>query len=272
MQLYNEISSAVFDALYAPFGHEYPAFDLLLWPVVMGVVALVVFKFVSNQTAIARVKKQISMHLIEIRLFSHDLLQVFKSTFSIIGKNSMYVGHNLLPMIVMLPPMGALMVQLVTHYGYAPSPVGAVELLQLKLDPTATQLADGVTLKLPAGVSLDAPVVRSADGQVYWRLRADQAGDHVLEITVDGEVFEKGWAVGGGPRKIPVKRLRGAEALLYPSERPIPSSAPVISIELETQTRPLAYFPDGEGGILLWSFGVSILAALALKPVFGVTF
>ncbi len=272
MQLYNEISSAIFDALYAPFGHEYPAFDLLLWPVVMGVVALVVFKYVSNQSAIARVKKQISMHLIEIRLFSHDIAQVLKSTFLIVAKNSIYVGHNLLPMIVMLPPMGALMVQLVTHYGYAPSPVGAVELLHLQLDPASAQLARDVSLKLPAGVSLDAPMVRSADGQVYWRVRADQPGDHVFQIEVDGEVFEKGWAVGGGPRKIPVKRLRSAEALLYPSEPAIGSGAPVVSIELDTKTRPLAFFPDGEEGILLWSFGVSILAALALKPVFGVTF
>ena len=34
----------------------------------------------------------------------------------------------------------------------------------------------------------------------------------------------------------------------------------------------LDFFPDGEGGILLWSFGISIVAALALKPVMGVTF
>jgi len=272
MQLYNQISSAIFDALYAPFGHEYPAFDLLLWPVVMGVVALVVFKYVSNQKAIARVKKQISMHLIEIRLFSHDLVQVLKSTCMIIGKNSVYVGHNLLPMVVMLPPMGALMVQLVTNYGYAPSPIGAVELLRLELDPESSGLASGVSLKLPAGVSLDAPMVRSADGQVYWRVRADEPGDHVFQITVGGEVYEKGWAVGGGPRKIPVKRLRSAEALLYPAEAAIPSSAPIVSIEMQTPVRSLAYFPDGEGGILLWSFAVSILAALALKPVFGVTF
>jgi hypothetical protein len=272
MQLYNDISSAIFDALYAPFGHEYPAFDLLLWPALMGVVALVAFKYVSNQSAIARVKKQISMHLIEIRLFSHDIAQVLKSSFLIVGKNSIYVGHNLLPMIVMLPPMGALMVQLVTNYGYAPSPVGSVELLHLQLDPAETQLAADVSLKLPAGVSLDAPMVRTADGQVYWRVRADQPGDHVFQITVGGKVFEKGWAVGGAPRKVPVKRLRSAEALLYPGEPAIGSGEPVVSIELETKSRPLAFFPDGEGGILLWSVGVSILAALALKPVFGVTF
>jgi len=272
MQLYNDISNSIFDVLYAPFGYGFPAFDLLVWPIVMGVVALVVFKYVSNQSAIARVKKQIAMHLLEIRLFSHDLVQVLKSTAMIIGKNTLYVGHNLLPMVVMLPPMGALMVQLVTHYGYSPSKVGSVELLNLKLDPASAQLAHDASLKLPAGVSLDAPVVRTADGQVYWRVRADQPGDHVFQIEVGDKTYEKGWAVGGDARKIPVKRLRSAEALLYPGEPAIPRDSPVESIELEPHTRRLAYFPDGESGILLWSFGVSILAALALKPVFGVTF
>lgn len=270
MQLYNRISSAIFDVLLAPFGHEFAAFDLLLWPVVMGVVALVVYKYVSNQAAIARVKRQISMHLLEIRLFSHDIAQVLKSTGSILFKNSIYLGHNLLPMVVMLAPMVALMVQLVSHYAYAPSEPGAVELLELELDPDAA--VGDVALTLPEGVSLDAPPVRSPDGKVFWRLRADQPGDHALSVRVDDEVFEKRWAVGGEPRKVPVKRLRGLEALLYPGEEAIPSGAPVLALELAPHTRELpALFPDGETGILLWSLALSLVAGVALKGVFGVT-
>ena len=36
-------------------------------------------------------------------------------------------------------------------------------------------------------------------------------------MTVGGEVLEKGWAVGGEPRKVPRSRLRSPEALLYPA-------------------------------------------------------
>jgi hypothetical protein len=270
MQLYNRISSAIFDVLLAPFGHQYAAFDLLVWPVVMGVVALVVYKYVSNQAAIARVKRQISMHLLEIRLFSHDIGQVLKSTGAILGKNSIYIGHNLMPMVVMLVPMVGLMVQLVSHYAYAPSDAGAVELLRVRLDPEAG--AGEVSLSLPEGVSLDAPQVTTADGQVFWRLRAEQTGDHVLQVRIDGETFDKVWAVGGEPRKVPVKRLRGLEALLYPGEPVIPADAPLLSLELESHTRELPMlFPEGESGILLWSLVVSLAAGVALKGVFGVT-
>jgi hypothetical protein len=253
MQAYNDISSAIFDVLMAPFGHGFAGFDLVFWPIVMGIGALQVYKYVSNQSAIARVKRQISMHLLEIRLFKHDIVQVLKSTGTILAKNMLYLGHNLLPLAVMIAPMVALMVQLVAHYAYAPSPPGSVELLRLP------------------GVKLDAPAVRTADGQVFWRLRAEEVGDHVLKIKLDGETFEKGWAVGGDPRKIPLKRLRSWEALLYPGEAAIPSVSPVLSLELDMHIRPLRYFPEGEFGILMWSLILSLVAGFALKSFFGVT-
>jgi hypothetical protein len=271
METYNHISSAIFDVLMAPFGHDHPAFDLLVWPLVMGIAALQVYKYVSNQDAIARVKGQISMRLLEIRLFSHDIGQVLKSTGSILVKNAIYIGHNLLPLAVMIVPMVALMVQLVAHYAYEPSPVGAVEMLHVKLDPATGPSPPAVKLTLPEGVSLDAPMVRTEDGQVYWRLRADQPGDHVLQLAVGDQRFDKHWAVGGPPRKIPVKRLRGLEAALYPGEEALASTAPILSIELAPHTRPLAWFPDGEFGILMWAMVFSLVAGFALKGFFGVT-
>jgi len=271
MQTYNHIASAVFDFLLAPFGHEFALFDLILWPVLMGIGALQVYKYTSNQDAIARVKRQISMHLLEIRLFRDDITQVLVSTFKIIAKNMIYIAHNLTPMAVMLIPMVALMVQLVAHYAYEPSKPGSVELLHLQMDPNTAASPLDVSLELPEGTSLDAPPVRTADDQVFWRVRADRPGDHVLKVRVGDETYEKGWAVGGGPRKIPVKRLRSWEALLYPGEAAIPSGSPVKALELGMHTRPLAWVWDGELGILMWAMVLSLVAGVALKDFFGVT-
>jgi len=77
--------------------------------------------------------------------------------------------------------------------------------------------------------------------------------------------------VGGGARKVPVKRLRSWEALLYPGESAIPSGAPVLSLELNAKTRRLDYLPEGELGILIWTMVLSLAAGVALKGVFGVT-
>jgi len=271
MQTYNDIANAIFDFLLAPFGHEIALFDLIVWPLLMGVGALQVYKYTSNQTAIASVKRQISMHLLEIRLFRDDIAQVLVSTIKIVLKNVIYIAHNLRPMAVMTIPMVGLMVQLVAHYAYEPAQPGSVELLHLKLDPNAAVSTRDVSLELPDGTSLDAPAVRTADGQVFWRVRADRPGDHVFKIRVGDEIYEKGWAVGGPARKIPVKRLRSWEALLYPGEDAIPSGAPVLSLELEMHTRPLDFVWDGEFGILMWAMVLSLVAGVALKDFFDVT-
>lgn len=271
MQTFNRISSAIFDVLLAPFGHGFPAFDLLVWPALMGVVAILVIKRVSNQKALTRVKSQISMRLLEIRLFSHDILQVLRSTGMIVLKNFLYLGNHMLPMIVMIGPIMAIVVQLVAHYAYAPAPSGAVELLRVQLDPAAQVAPRSLTLEVPDGVSIDAPMVPTADGQVFWRLRADRDGDHVLAVNAGGERFEKRWAVGGEARKVPLKRLRGFEAFLFPGEEALPSDGPLRSMELGVHTRPLSPFPEGELGIVIWAMLLSLVAGFALKGLFGVT-
>jgi len=271
MQTTNRLLNAIFDPLLAPFGHVHPAFDLVVWPALMGVLAMAIYKAVSNQKSLARVKSQISMRLLEIRLFSHDILQVLRSTGMILLKNFVYLGNHMLPMVIMLGPFVVVLAQLVANYAYDPSPPGSVELLHVQLDPGAGVSPRDATLALPDGVVLDAPPVATADHQVFWRLRAEQPGDHVLRVAIAGAEYEKGWAVGGDARKVPLRRLRGVEAILYPGEPALPADGPVLAIELGVHPRALGPLPAGELGIVLWTFVLSLVAGFAVKGLFGVT-
>src|SRR5215468_7971943 len=137
MNAFNAVASGVFDVVLAPIGHRQAWFDLLVWPVLAGVVALLVYKRISNQSGIARAKKGIAVHLLEIRLFRDDLVGVLVSTAKALGENALYLGHNLLPMVVMFVPMMAIVVQLVAHYALAPLPAGSTDLLTVRVDPSA---------------------------------------------------------------------------------------------------------------------------------------
>lgn len=265
------MSSAVFDRLMAPFGHGPAWFDLVLWPVVGGVLALAVYKRLSNQKGIERTKNRIASHLYEIRLFGHDPIMVLASTGKIFLQNTIYLGHNLIPLAVLLVPMLAVLAQLEANYAFDPAPVGTVELLRLQLDPDAEVSPRDVRLELPEGVALDAPPVRTPDGEVFWRLRAESPGDHVLRIAIGSETLTKTWAVGGDHRKIPVKRTKGLEAFLYPGEPALSRSSAARTIELAYPERELRVLPGGEMGILATFFGVSLAAGFALKGRFGVT-
>lgn len=268
---WNSAVSAVFDVLLAPFGHGPAWFDLVVWSVASGVLALLVYKKLSNQRGIARAKQRIQVHLYEIRLFRHDPLAVLASTGRVLLRNLVYLGYNLVPMAVLLVPMLAVLAQLEANYAFDPVPVGSVELLELRLDPKARVSPRAVRLELPVGVALDAPPVRTADGEIFWRLRAEAPGDHVLSLAVNGETLTKTWAVGGEPRKVPYKRTRSWEAFLYPGEPALPRSSPVHSIALAYPERDLGVLPGGELGILATFFGLSLGAGFALKGHFGVT-
>jgi hypothetical protein len=272
MNAFNTVASRIFDVVLAPFGHRQAWFDLLVWPILAGIVALLVYKRLSNQAGIARAKNGIAVHLLEVRLFGDDLVGVLVSTAKALGQNALYLGHNVLPMVVMFVPMMAIVVQLVSHYALAPVPVGAVELLTVRLDPkVSTVKPTDLTLELPDGVALDAPPVRTADGEVLWRVRAVAEGDWVMKVHAGDQVIEKRVAVGGAPRKVPVMRTKSWEALLYPAEAGLPASSPLYSVTLPYPDRKLAFFPNGESGILLWFFVASLAAGFVLKGRFGVT-
>lgn len=278
MNRFNAVTSALFDPLLAPFGDEHAWFDLVFWSVLGGIVALIVYKFASNQAGIARTKNAIKVHLLEIRLFKDDIAAVLGATARILLKNGLYLGHNILPMLVMIVPMMAILFQLEARYAHDPLPVGSVNLLVVKLDgrqpgvpDTATGLAEAVRLEIPDGLSLDAPPVRTAEGRIAWRLRAERPGDHVLAIRVGDETVEKRIAVGGPPRKVPVLRTKGLEGLLYPGEPGLPADSRVESARLSYPERDLGWLPGGEMGVLATFFGLSILSGFALKGLFGVT-
>ena len=278
MERFNAVTSAVFDVLLAPLGEEHAWFDLLLWSVAGGIVALIVYKYVSNQRGIQRAKNAIKVHLLEIRLFREDIAQVLGATAKILLKNGLYLGHNLLPLLVMIVPMMTILFQLEARYAFDPLPVDSVNLLTLKVDAgqpgvpdTATGLAEAVRLEMPVGLSLDAPPVRTAEGKIAWRFRAERPGDYVLPIRVGDEVVEKRIAVGGPPRKVPVLRTKSLEGFLYPGEPALPAGSRVESIRLRYPERDLGWLPGGELGVLATFFGLSILSGFALKGLFGVT-
>lgn len=271
MRTFNAITTAIFDVILGLAGHAYPWVDLLFWPILAGVIALLVYKAVSNQAGIQAAKNGIAVHLLEVVLYPNDLKGVLVSTAKAMGRNAQYIGYNIAPMVVMFVPMTIILVQLVSQYAYAPVVPGSTPLLVVKLDPNTDVRPRDVRLELPTGVSLDAPPVRTPDGEIAWRLKAETPGDYTLKIHAGNTTEEKSLAVGGPPRKVSVMRSKSLEALLYPAEAVPESDSPIYSIRLPISSQEMPFLPDGEEGVLGWFFGASLLAGFVLKDKFGVT-
>ncbi len=284
MSLFTNISTNLFDVLFFPFGGSanwHVWISVIFWSLAFGVAALLAFKYCSNQGAIAWAKNGISVHLLEIRLFQEDILGVLVSTGKILWKNFLYVGNNLLPMAVMMIPFVMLFSNMVSHYALAPMEVGTATMLKVELDKEHTTIdTKSVALEVPEGVVVEAGPVRTPDGKIAWRLRADANGDHLLGIRVGDQVINKGLAVGGEPRKVPVLRSKDwFDLMLYPGEETLPSDSPVMSAKFATPSttagypqRDLGWMPGGEAGLMIVVLIVSIVAAFGLRNVFNVTF
>jgi hypothetical protein len=273
---FNTIASALFGTLLAPFGAQrnWSAWvDVLVWSVLGGILALLVIKACSNQKAIEKVKNEIKVHLFEVRLFQDDLLGVLIATGKVFWKNFIYIGHNLLPMVVMMIPMVAILAQLVATYAYAPLPPGSTAIVHAQVameggHPVVP--ARDVQLELPTGVTLLSQV-RGPAGEIAWRVKLDQPGTHELRIHLGDEVVTKTLQVGGQPGRMPVMRTQGLEAALFPAEAALPSSSRLHSVGVTYPKRSLGWMPGGEAGLLGTFFVLSIVAGLALKGVFKVT-
>jgi len=271
MNTFNAIFSSIFDLALGWFGGASGYVDIILWSVAGGIVALMVYKTISNQAGIERAKNGIKVHLLEIRLFPDDIVGVLVSTAQILVKNALYIGHNIMPMVVMFVPMMAILFQLEANYALDPLPVGGSTYLTVEIDrDTAPDLqASSITIETPVGMQL-AGMVPKADA-VGFRLTDLAEGEHVVKIHMGDEVVEKLVAVGGGSRKIPFMRTKSWEGYLYPGDEGLEADSAAYTVKVhdypDSDLGPLS----GEGGVLMGFFVLSLAAGIALKGVFGVT-
>lgn len=238
----------------------------------MGIVALLVYKWTSNQSGIDRAKDLIKAYLLEIRIYRDDPLTVLGATGRIAIQNAKYLGFNIIPMLVMMLPMLVLLIQLESHFAFGPAPTDTTGILHVALNPAQPD-ADvmGVTLDVPKGIHIDAPPVRTTEGDIFWRLRLDADGDHVVRISLNGDTTTKTISVGGAPRKVSIMRTNQWIGILYPGEAPLTANNPIQSITFPLPETELSWLPGGELGIVLWFLGISLLVGYAFKDVFGVS-
>jgi hypothetical protein len=272
MGIINTIVGAIIDIFFAPFRSLGPWPGMIVISLVTGVVMLLIFKKTSNQEAIKQAKNQIKAHLLEIRLFKNDTARSFRAQGAILGANFRYMGHALRPMLVMFIPVLLILAQLNLRYGSASLPPGGQALVKMKLAEGTSAETTPISLRAPAGVTVETPPLRiEEESEVDWRIRGDAAGFHNLMFDVAGTPVEKSVSVGqASPAKVPTLRSRKFfDLFLTPGEKPLPRNSGVTSIEIVYPPQRLPFF----GGRMHWLvafFVLSMIFGFGLKGVFKV--
>ena len=261
----NSVSNYACNVMFRPFRGGHPLIPLGVFAFLTGVLMLVVYRFTSNQKAIRRAKDLMQAHVLAVRLFQDQLGVVLRAYGRILWATLGYLRLSLVPLLVMFVPLALLLVQLDARFAYRPPQAGEPLLLRVKV--AQPELVDGVSLGLPDGVALTAPLLRDiVEKEVIARLEPHAPGIWTIEVNLAGGQYAKQMIVGDRLENISTTRVGPGivERLLHPVEDPLPAAAPVVGIELAYPERRITLGRFDLNWIVVFLV-LSLAAGLAMK-------
>jgi len=274
----NSIVTACFDAVFG-FMESWPGWlSISLLGAVSGVLAMVAYKYTSNQGAIGRVRDDMKASLLAIKLFKDELPVTFRSQARLFWGAVRLFVHSLVPLAVMMVPMVLLICQMALRYEWRPLHAGESANVRVVLKPGTQRRLESVTLIPPDTITVEegpsrmyrrARRDRPERNEILWRVRAVKDGRTPIKIRIGDAMVEKEITVGDRPY-VGVSPVRAGvgflDQLLYPVEEPAAAGDLIQSIHIED-------YPPGKSPVFGWNvhwiityFVVSMIAALAVKP------
>lgn len=234
MELVNDIHS-ILDYFFVPFQNLSPFWGMLAVSFVTGVLMVLVYKYTSNQAAIAEVKNKIKGHLLETWIYREQVRVMLRAQKKVLLANFKYMFLNMKPLAFMLIPVLFILVNLNFRYGVRPLKPGESAVLAAHR-VTAVPVEEMTDeLVVPPGVTVESPPVRvESEGITYWRISAHAPGRYVLKVKITAGEYEKILDVGdfGKRRVFPLRAMKFWDNFFYPGESKLPKDSPFVSMEV----------------------------------------
>lgn len=274
MTTFFNILTRVFDAVLSPFQNMAPAWGVAFLALLTAVFILVVYKSVSNQAAIARLKKQVQGHFLGIYLFRDDPAQVIGSLGRVCACSLRYVGYSLVPLAVVLVPIALICIQMQLRYGHASPMPGDRFIVSLDALSGMALTVEGIQLTTSPGLKVETPPMRiPGEGEMDWRVGVKGVGEQYLEFIAGGLDLRKEIVIDNGvQRRYPATAKKSfLSCLISPGDQFLPADSPVHSISVEYRPARINLF----GIRMHWSiayFLMAVIFGMLLKRFVGVEF
>lgn len=271
------LSSLVYslcEVVLRPFRTSSPWLPLLLLGVATGLVLLLIFRLLSDQTRIKRLKDAIKAHILEMWLFRNDPRILLSAQGRILLLNGRYLGLMVRPMLVLIVPLVLVLLALEGWFGYRPLRPGETALVEAEVAKGSDRFLRAAALEAGPGLKVETEPLRIAPSrEVDWRIRATQAGAHTLRLRLNGQQVDK--AVTVSQHFVPVAPVRQRASfwggLLTPGEAPFPRTIPATQVAVRYPERVMRLW----GWKIHWLvsfFVISVTSGLILKGFVGVEF
>ncbi len=212
----------------------------------------------SDQGRVRTARRQILASLYEMRLFVDEPAVVLRAQGRLLGSNLRYLGLMVRPLLLVSVPIFLLMNALDLVYGYRPLNPGEAAVVTASVLPSVDLRTAEPSIEATPGITVETPVVRvPGEHRFFWRIRPTCAGAGILQVRLNGSVFEKSVRSGAGPALLSTARVRSLLAWAFnPFERRLPPGA-VERIEIAYPSAGLTAF----GITLNWMIWFLLAAA-----------
>ncbi len=267
-----DVVGNLFDLLVGLLGGS-PLLVMLVVSAITAVWALLLFKAVTPQARLTKVRDRLFGHIYEMGMYQDHLRVVGRIQADLAKANLRYLSLTLPALVVLTLPMIFTLAQLDSRFARRPFQPGETTVLSAVLTEDAAGALDRITLAAPPGVTIEAgPVRDKVSGAVAWRLRAEDRGTHQLRL-LDGatELGSRDLVVGDDLIRLGESSNKNwLHGVLYPGAPPLPSDGPLAEIALRLPERHTKYLGVEMHWLLAFMI-FSLLAGLALKDVLRVS-
>jgi hypothetical protein len=241
-----------------------PWLGVLCLALLLGVVFLLVFRALTPQRRVRRLKELMAAAIYELRLFADSPRRVLAAQGRALLLALEYLAWSIPALLVILPLSAALLARGALVWEHRPLSVGETAVVAVAVDRAAP--LEGIRLEAQPALRVVPPIVRvRSSHEVLARVRVMEPGEHVLRVRVDSarspRVIDKSLSCGPSAA-ISLVRARGRSlAQLLGREPPLPDG-PVLRIEVDYPARELRWL--GLPWYALLGLGV-LVVALALR-------
>ncbi len=234
---------------------------------VVGVLALFILKYTSNQDAIGRAKDCTKANMLALKLFKDSFTVTMKSLGQIYKGAFIRLFHIIRPMLVMTVPFCLVMSQMGLWYQARPLLPGEEAVVTMQLNGDTDSEWPDVSIVSDPAFDITIEKVRVFSKRlIYWKIKALEEGLGDLIFEVGADRIKKELVIGAGLTKVSIKRpgRHFEEILLNPWEKPFTKDSAVQSINIE--------YPDrisktcGTNWWIGYFFVVSMVFAFLLMP------
>ena len=272
MGVFNLILNTAGDLVMMPFRVASPWPGVVAFSVLVAILAMVAYKYTSNQVALRDARNRMVARVLEIRLYQDDIMGIFGIMLRVMVSSLFYMKESLRPLAVMIVPVLLIMIQMAAWFECRPLEPGDSALLSVTCDEAVDILKANVSATAGEGLVLETEALRAPHQSVVeWRVGARTRGDSWIDVSLGDAVLRKEIRVGSKIQKVSPKRVRTPlwEALLYPVEPLIDKKSPMRSVSLTYPKRDL-YVGRFRVDWVLAFFVLTLAFGIMLKPVMRV--